>query len=106
MLEVITEPRLNTIRKPDGLAGEELGGRRPSGAAFEFSFTNRLQVLISNEQAQLASSVKLQVAVDGSDGKLALRELRIDHLHDVFQLQLVIRIVLADGAQQLLDQDV
>jgi hypothetical protein len=83
LLEVIAEPRLNTIRKADGLAGEELIGRRPSGGAAIFSFTNPLQVLITHEQAQMANSVKPQVAVDGSEGKLRAGELIIDHLHDL-----------------------
>jgi hypothetical protein len=52
------------------LPGEEPGGRRPTARAFIFSFANPLQVLITHEQAQMANSVKLQVAVDGSEGKL------------------------------------
>ena len=71
MLQVIPEPRLYTIRKPDGLAGEEPGGRRPTSRALEFSFPNTLQVLITYEQAQIASAVKLQVTVDGNEGKFA-----------------------------------
>jgi hypothetical protein len=103
LLDVIAEPRLNTIRKPDGLAGEELGGRRPTCSAFEFSFTNPLQVFITNEQAQMPNSVKLQVAVDGSEGKLPAGESFIDHLHNLLQLLRIIRIELANRPQQLLD---
>jgi hypothetical protein len=82
LLEVIAEPRLNTICNPDGFA-EEADGRRPSGGAFIFSFTSRLQVFTTYEEAQMANSVKPQVTVGGSEGKLRLGEFVIDHLHDL-----------------------
>ena len=54
----------------------------------------------------MANSVKLQVAVDGSEGKLPFGESLIDHLHDLFQLLFIVRVELPDRPQQLLDQNV
>jgi hypothetical protein len=63
--------RRYTIRNPDGLAVafEPFGGRWP-GSNAEFSLANPLQVPATYEQADRASSVKLQVTVEGSDGEL------------------------------------
>jgi hypothetical protein len=99
----VPEPRLNTICNPDGFA-PELGRRRPTASAFVFSFSNRLQMPTTYEQAQMPNAIKLQVAVDDSDAELS-GELLIDHLHDLFQLLVVMRIELADRPQQPVWQD-
>ena len=68
LLEVVLEPHLYTMRKPDGFAFEQLGGRGP-GAALELSSRSR-QVATTHEHAAMASSVKVQVAVEVSEGEL------------------------------------
>jgi len=72
LFEVVAEPRLNTIRKPDrpAVSCEELGGRRPS-STLEFSLPNPRQTPTTYEPAHRASAVKLQVTVDGSEGNVA-----------------------------------
>jgi len=52
----------------------------------------------------MPNAIKLQVAVDDSDAELS-GELLIDHLHDLFQLLVVMRIELADRPQQPVWQD-
>ena len=105
LLEVIAEPRLNTICKPDGFSFDEFA-RRPGGGA-DKPFSNFLQVFTTNEHAQKAISVKLQVAVDVSEGeRFPAGIFLIDNLYDLLHLLLVVRVVLANRLQQLLDQNV
>ena len=65
LLEVVAEPRLHTICKPDGFSFEQFG-RRPGGGADEPCQTCS-QMYTTYEHAQIAISVKLQVEVDVND---------------------------------------
>jgi len=65
LLEVVLEPGLYTICKPDGFSLEECVGRRPGGALKD-SFSNSLQMFTTHEIAQILNSVKPQVAVEVS----------------------------------------
>ena len=95
LLQVIVEPGLYTMRKPDGFSFEQRGGRGPQGA-FEFSSRSH-QVTTTSEHAAMASSVKLQVAVELRDGELfPFGKLLIDLLHDRLYLFLVPGVVLID----------
>jgi hypothetical protein len=105
LLEVVSEPRLYTICKPDGFSFEERGGRPIRGALEVLS--TFLQVFTTNEHAQIAITVKLQVAVDVSEGELfPAAVFLIDDLHDLFHFHLIVRVVLTNRLQQLLCQDV
>ena len=69
LLQVVFEPALYTIRKPDGFSLEQRGGRGP-GSALKDSSSNCFQVATTHEIAQILNSVKLQVAVDVSGAEL------------------------------------
>jgi hypothetical protein len=106
LLQVIGEPRLYTIRKPDRVTLPEGAGRRPVGA-LEDARASFLQVFPTNKLAQILSSVKLQVQVDVSERELFLFPIAsIDYIHHLLHLLRVVRVVLADGGQELLHQDV
>jgi hypothetical protein len=61
LLEVVAEPHLYTICKPDGFSFDKFG-RRPVRGALEVLSSFR-QVFTTYEHAQIAITVKLQVAV-------------------------------------------
>jgi len=99
LLQVVFEPGLYTIRKPDGFSLEQFGGRRPGGAHKD-SFSSCRQVFTTHEIAKILNTVKLQVAVEVSGAELVpVGELLIDSLHDLLHLLLIGRVILANRRQ-------
>ena len=73
VLEAAPEPRLNRIGNPDWVV-VDCGVGRPvpvnSLVRCDSSFSNRLQMVPTNEHAQMANAVKLQVTVEVNEGAL------------------------------------
>ena len=73
VLEAAPEPRLNRIGNPDWVV-VDCGVGRPvpvnSLVRCDSSFSNRLHMAPTNEHAQMANAVKLQVTVEVNEGAL------------------------------------